>query len=137
MGLDFGYFISDIVVMKLLILAALVLVPCFAENTPTCKTSWPVKVCYTVSQSPTSSRVTIGVTALESQSEYLPITGYVVNARVRLEDGSFAPFQLTISRDNWDGENSATFALPSSSIVIGVPHLTVTVRRNSESVIVY
>lgn len=123
--------------MKLLVLAVLAAVSCFADATPTCKTSWPVRVCYAISQSPTSSRVVIGVTSLETQSEYLPITGYMVNGRVLLEDGSFAPFQLSIAREDWAGENSATLSLPPGLAVIGVPHLTVIVRRNSETVIIY
>jgi hypothetical protein len=122
--------------MKLLVIAALLITACHAENR-VCKTAWPVQVCYVFQSNPVSSTVTISVKALETQSDYLPITGYFVNGRVQLTDGTNSPFHLSITRANWGEDNSTTVSLPPDAVPVGIPHLAVIVRRNSESVIVY
>ena len=104
---------------------------------PICKTAWPVQVCYTIKQSPIVGTVLIAIKALESQSDYLPITGYFVDGRIKLSNGAEVPVLLIITRDDWDGFNSASVTIPPPLVPSGVSHLTVIARRNAESVLVY
>lgn len=96
-----------------------------------CLTLYPVTAC-----SSTAGRVvTITVQSLEDQNEVLPISGYWVEGRVQLADGSLMPFKRSLTRNNWLGVNSVYIYVPQGvAAPVGLSRLTVIPRRDDRSV---
>jgi hypothetical protein len=105
-----------------------------AASDSTCKDVGTLSACYSFSRNGSFPVVQISVKTIELQNEYLPVTGYWIDGRVSLSDGSFYDIRTHMNRLSWEGYNSVSIMMPAGVVPVGMSVLVVIPRRDDRSV---